>query len=83
MGTVAMGVLSIREFNQNVSEAFARVEDGESLIITKNGKVFAEVRPKTDAIDPARQQAIDDMMAGMRRGIDMGGTPATYEERTE
>jgi antitoxin (DNA-binding transcriptional repressor) of toxin-antitoxin stability system len=78
-----MGVMSIREFNQNVSEAFARVEGGENLTITKNGKVFAEVRPKTDAVDPEKEAAIERMMQGMKRGIDMGGSPATYEERTE
>jgi antitoxin (DNA-binding transcriptional repressor) of toxin-antitoxin stability system len=78
-----MGMMSIREFNQNVSEAFARVEGGESLTITKNGKIFAEVRPKTEAVDPEREAAIERMMEGMRRGIDMGGSRASYEERTE
>jgi antitoxin (DNA-binding transcriptional repressor) of toxin-antitoxin stability system len=78
-----MGVMSIREFNQNVSEAFARVEAGENLTITKNGKVVAEVRPKFDAADPARQDAIQRMMEGMKLGIPGIGGPATYEERTE
>ena len=41
-----MGVMSIREFNANSSKAFAKVEAGETLDITKNGKVFAEIRPK-------------------------------------
>ena len=41
-----MGVMSIREFNQNTSAAFAKVEAGETLDITKNGKVIAEIREK-------------------------------------
>jgi hypothetical protein len=53
------------------------------LIITKNGKPVAEVRPKTDLIDPARQEAIDRMVEGMKRGIPGLSGPATYEERTE
>jgi antitoxin (DNA-binding transcriptional repressor) of toxin-antitoxin stability system len=78
-----MGVMSIREFNQNVSEAFARVEGGEHLTITKNGKIFAEVRPKTDAADPARLEAIERMINGMKQGIPGIGGPASYQERTD
>ena len=35
-----MGVMSIREFNKNASAAFAKVVAGETLEISKNGKVF-------------------------------------------
>ena len=41
-----MGVMSIREFNANVSKAFARVEAGETIDITRNGEIIAEVAPK-------------------------------------
>lgn len=41
-----MSALSIRELNNNISKAIARVEAGETLDITRNGKVIAELRPK-------------------------------------
>lgn len=37
----AMGVMSIREFNANTSAAFAKVEAGETIEVTKDGKVIA------------------------------------------
>ncbi len=78
-----MGVMSIREFNQNVSEAFARVEAGEHLTITKNGKVVAEVSPKSETADSARTEAVRQMIEGMERGIPGIGGPASYQERTD
>jgi antitoxin (DNA-binding transcriptional repressor) of toxin-antitoxin stability system len=80
-----MGVLSVREFNANVSGALARVEAGEVLDITKNGRVIAELRPKTviERDTPEWNAAFDDMLAMMRRGIPGLTGPASYEERTE
>lgn len=80
-----MGVMSIREFNANSSKAFAKVEAGETLDITKNGKVFAEIRPKQKnrMDDPDFQRKWESMMASMREGIPGLKSPLTYEERTE
>lgn len=80
-----MGVMSIREFNANSSKAFAKVEAGETLDITKNGKVFAEIRPKQKnrMDDPDFQRKWESMMASMREGIPGLKGPLTYEERTE
>jgi antitoxin (DNA-binding transcriptional repressor) of toxin-antitoxin stability system len=80
-----MGVLSIREFNANASKAFAKVEAGETLDITKNGKVFAEIRPKQKnrMDDPEFRKKWEAMMASMREGIPGLKGPFTYEERTE
>lgn len=39
-----MTVVSIREFSFNPSAMFARVEQGETIEITRHGKVIAEVR---------------------------------------
>jgi antitoxin (DNA-binding transcriptional repressor) of toxin-antitoxin stability system len=80
-----MGVMSIREFNANSSKAFAKVEAGETLDITKNGKVFAEIRPKQKSRmdDPEFQRKWEAMMMSMREGIPGLKGPFTYEERTE
>jgi antitoxin (DNA-binding transcriptional repressor) of toxin-antitoxin stability system len=80
-----MGVMSIREFNANTSAAFAKVEAGESLEITKNGKVIAEIRPKraNRMDDPEYRAKWEAMMASMRKGIPGLKGPFTYEERTE
>ena len=79
-----MGVMSIREFNKNVSAAFAKVEAGESLDITKDGRVIAEVRPKTAnrMDDPEYRAKYEKMLAGLKEGIPGLSGPATYEERT-
>ena len=80
-----MGVMSIREFNANVSKAIAKVEAGETLEITKNGKVIAELRPKraNRMDDPEYRAKYEKMLAGMREGIPGLKAPFTYEERTE
>jgi antitoxin (DNA-binding transcriptional repressor) of toxin-antitoxin stability system len=79
-----MGVMSIREFNQNSSAAFAKVEAGEILEITKNGKVFAEVRPKraNRMDDPEFRAARERLLESMKQGILGLKGPFTYEERT-
>jgi antitoxin (DNA-binding transcriptional repressor) of toxin-antitoxin stability system len=80
----AMGVMSIREFNKNASAAFAKVAAGESFDISKNGEVFAEIRPKRKnrMDDPEYRAKYEKMMALMREGIPGLEGKATYEERT-
>ena len=79
-----MGVMSIREFNKNASAAFAKVAAGETLDISKNGQVFAEIRPKPKnrMDDPELIAARERMLERMKRGIPGLTGPATYEERT-
>ncbi len=79
-----MGVMSIREFNANTSKAFALVEAGETLDITKNGEIIAEVRPKRKnrMDDPEFRAARETLLEGLRKGIPGLKGPATYEERT-
>jgi antitoxin (DNA-binding transcriptional repressor) of toxin-antitoxin stability system len=81
----AMGVMSIREFNKNASAAFAKVAAGESFDISKNGEVFAEIRPKRKnrMDDPEYRANYEKMLASMREGISGLKAPFTYEERTE
>lgn len=83
-----MGVLSIREFNANVSKALARVEAGETIRLTKHGRPIARIepemkRPLPEPGTPEWQAAYDRMVALMNRGISLGGKKPTYEERTE
>lgn len=79
-----MGVMSIREFNANTSKAFAQVEAGETIKVTRNGKVIANVVPERSnpMDDPEYRAKHDRMMALLRKGLPGLKGPATYEERT-
>ncbi|NJM49770.1 MAG: hypothetical protein HC843_01825 [Sphingomonadales bacterium] len=76
--------MSIREFNKNTSAAFAKVEAGEVLEITKNGKVIATLSPKpVNRMDDAEYRAAyEEMIALFRGGLPYLGGAASYEERT-
>ncbi len=80
-----MGVMSIREFNANISKVIAQVEAGEVIELTRNGKVVAEIKPKraSKMDDPEYRARWEAMMASMRKGIPGLMGPFTYEERTE
>jgi antitoxin (DNA-binding transcriptional repressor) of toxin-antitoxin stability system len=84
IGVCAMGVMSIREFNANLSKAFAKVEAGETLDITKNGKVIATLAPKpiNRMDDPEYREAYEEMIKLFRGGLPYLGGAASYEERT-
>lgn len=79
-----MGAMSIREFNANISAAFAKVEAGEVIEITRNGKVIAEIRPKRQnrLDDPEFREKWERFSAGLEEGVPGLTGPATYEERT-
>lgn len=82
-----MGVLTIREFNANVSKALARVEAGETIRLTKHGRPIARIEPekrtRPEPGTPEWQAAYDRMIALMDKGINLGGQKITYEDRTE
>ena len=42
-----MTSVSVREFSYNPSAMFSRVENGETIEVTRHGKVIAELRPPT------------------------------------
>jgi antitoxin (DNA-binding transcriptional repressor) of toxin-antitoxin stability system len=77
-----MAVLSVRELNGNISKALARVEAGETLDITRNGKVIAELRPKqgTRQDDPAWRAQFEATMAELDAGVPFGRT-FSHDER--
>lgn len=78
-----MGVISIREFNANVSRTLARVEAGETIEITRNGKIIAELKPKVlrRSDDPEWRANVERLTELLKQGAKLGG-PFTYEERT-
>jgi antitoxin (DNA-binding transcriptional repressor) of toxin-antitoxin stability system len=80
-----VGIMSIREFNANMSKAFAKVEAGETIKVTKNGKVIATVSPErvNRMDDPEFRAARERLLERMERGIPGLKGPFTYEERTE
>ncbi len=45
-----MSVVSVREFSYNPSGMFARVEQGETLEVTRHGKVIAVLLPGSGAL---------------------------------
>ena len=77
-----MGAMTIRQLNANISRAIAMVEAGETLDILKNGKVVAELRPKSLLDDPARQAAYARALKGLREGVSGLTAPASYDDRT-
>ena len=64
-----MGVMSVRELNSNISKALARVEAGEVLDITRNGKIIAELRPKRRARDEAWWKAYRESVRVLEKGF--------------
>ena len=53
-----MREMSVREANQNFSQVIAAAEQGETIIITKNGKPVAKVSPQpADKRDDPEWQA--------------------------
>ena len=78
-----MGIISIPELSANVSSTLARVEAGETIEITRNGKVIAEMAPKMSLRqhDAEWQKARDELFEILGKGVSLGG-PSTYDERT-
>lgn len=55
-----MSTVSIREFSYNPSAMFARVEKGETIEITRHGKVIATLSPAK----PKKLSRIEEMEDG-------------------
>ncbi|MDX2238007.1 MAG: type II toxin-antitoxin system prevent-host-death family antitoxin [Hyphomonadaceae bacterium] len=74
-----------RDANQNFSKLLAEVERGETVLITKNGRTVAELRPRADdpREDPVWRAAYEEMLRLMRewpdRGYEVG--PITKEDK--
>jgi antitoxin (DNA-binding transcriptional repressor) of toxin-antitoxin stability system len=76
-----MAVLSIRELNANISKALARVEAGETLDISRNGKVIAELRPKRPVRDEKWWKAWRETEEFLAIGLPLGIGKVTEEDK--
>lgn len=78
-----MGVMSIHEFSRKVSEALAKVEIGEDIILTRDGKEIVRITREglDEPTEEERQNDIKILREMSESGIDFGG-PASYEQRT-
>ncbi len=64
-----MSAMSIRELNANISKAITRVEAGETIDITRNGRVVAEIRAKRPVRDERWRATYREMVAVMEKGF--------------
>ena len=76
-----MSALSIRELNSNISKAIARVEAGETLDITRNGKVIAELRPKRRAKDAEWWKAYRESVEVLTEGFPVNAGKITEDDK--
>jgi antitoxin (DNA-binding transcriptional repressor) of toxin-antitoxin stability system len=75
--------VSVRELNSNISKALSRVEAGETIDITRNGRIIAELRPKRPVRDERYWKAREELVASLRKGYPVNAGRLTYEDRTE
>jgi antitoxin (DNA-binding transcriptional repressor) of toxin-antitoxin stability system len=76
-----MGVLSVRELNANISRALARVEAGEILDISRNGKIIAELRPKAPVRDAAWHRAHRESIEFLHKGLPLNVGKITEDDK--
>lgn len=63
-----MREMSVREANQNFSQVVAAAEQGETIVITKNGKPVARITPQhaDRSQDPEWQAAYETLVKSLR-----------------
>lgn len=76
-----MPALSVRELNNNISKALARVEAGETLDILRNGKVIAEIRPKRAIRNAKWRKAYLESAALLTKGLPIGAGAINEEDK--
>lgn len=77
-----MRYTTAREANQNFSRLLAEVEQGETVVIRKNGRTVAELRPRADdpRDDPEWRARYDVMLQLMKAWPDRGYVVGTITE---
>ncbi|MGF1549328.1 MAG: type II toxin-antitoxin system Phd/YefM family antitoxin [Sphingomonadaceae bacterium] len=76
-----MATLSVRELNANISRALSRVEAGETIDISRNGKVIAELRPKPPVRDAAWWKAVRETEEFLEKGLPLGISKVTEQDK--
>jgi prevent-host-death family protein len=81
MTTLKDQVLSATDAKRQFSALLRRVEQGESAIITADGKPVARLTPYRDAAEPKdRASAWDRLMALLDPGLPLGGGTFNRDE---
>ena len=78
-----MRAVSAREANQAFSRILREAESGDTVVITRRGKPVAVLAPYAATLSPERKQAIERIVALMRKGIPLGGRRFTRDEMHE
>lgn len=78
-----MRAISAREANQAFSRILQEAEAGETILVTRRGKPVAVISPYKTKLSPEREQAIEHIVALMRKGIPLGGRRFTRDEMHE
>lgn len=77
--------MTTREVNQNFSKVLARVEAGETVVVTKHGRPVAEIRPRSAdrRDDPVWRANRDEALRLMRSWPrnDKAIAPITMEDK--
>lgn len=73
---------SARELNQQTAKILSRVEQGESVVITKNGAAVAVMRPYEAGDEPVRAFRADPMGPDADAPVLLGG-PADLSSRAD
>ena len=78
-----MRSVTAREANQAFSRILKEAEGGERVVITRRGQPVAVIAPYRAPDNHEREQAIDHILALMRRGLLIGGRRFTRDEMHE
>jgi prevent-host-death family protein len=78
-----MRSVTAREANQAFSRILKEAEAGESVVITRRGHPVAIIAPYRAADAREREDAINHIVALMRRGLAIGGRRFTRDEMHE
>ncbi len=76
-----MRSVSAREANQQFSRLLGEAANGEEIVITRRGKPVAVLAPYRQApLTPEQEQAIEELVEMMRRGLVRGARRFTRDE---
>lgn len=77
-----MTVMSVREFNANVSRVIRRAELGETIAISRDGEVVASLCPGDLTRDINREADLAAFRAVLNKGVRFGRR-FSHDERNE
>jgi len=78
-----MRSISAREANRSFSPVLSAAENGDMVVITRRGRPVAVPAPYASHPSRAREQAIERVVASMRKGLPIGNRRFTRDEMHE